>query len=374
VSGQGVDWQEIREKAFVVSHLFTPLQLRDLTIKNRIWVSPMCQYSATDGVVGDWHLMHLGSFATGGAGLVIAEASGVVPEGRISVSCPGLWNEEQVVAWRRVTGFIKAQGSLSAVQLAHAGRKAGTVSPWSDHLMATPEEGGWQAVGPSALAYDGYPVPRELTTDEIRQLVRDFSAAAVNAVKAGFDAVEIHAAHGYLLNSFMSPLSNNRTDEYGGSFENRIRFMLEVARAVRRSIPSTMPLMVRISASEWVDGGWTIEDSIALCEELKDCGVDLIDVSSGGNSASQQIVIKPGYQVHFAEAIREATGMVTSTVGLITEAHQAEEILVAGKADVVMVARGFLRNPHWANEAAEQLGEITQWPNQYVRARTLYKK
>lgn len=332
----------------------------------------MCQYSATDGVVGDWHFVHLGSYATGGAGLIIAEATAVVPEGRISTVCPGLWNETQVEAWKRVTDFIRSQGAHSAVQLAHAGRKAGTIEPWGDHLMATPEEGGWQAVAPSARAYKGYPVPRELTTEEVKELSSSFANAAKNAVKAGFDAVEIHAAHGYLLNSFMSPTSNTRNDEYGGSFENRIRLMLEVASAVRSAIPESMPLLVRISASEWVEGGWTVEDSIALCERLKECGVDFMDISSGGNSPTQQIVVKPGYQVHFAEAIRKATGMVIGAVGLITEPQQAEEILVQGQADVILMAREFLRNPHWPQRAAEALGDFIDWPVQYVRGRTLH--
>jgi len=356
-----------------LSHLFESIRIRELTIKNRLWVSPMCQYSATNGVVGDWHLVHLGAFATGGAGLIIAEASGVNPQGRISVACPGLWNQEQVVAWKRVTDFIHHEGSLCAIQLAHAGRKAGTTGLDSDHQMATEAEGGWQAVAPSALAYEGYPVPRALGTEEIPSLIADFANAARNAVLAGFDAVEIHAAHGYLLNEFMSPLSNERTDQYGGSFENRIRLMLEVAEAVRESIPSTMPLFVRISASDWVDGGWTIEDSIVLAERLTTIGVDLMDVSSGGNDHRQVISVKPGYQVHFAEAIKSSVDIAVGTVGLITEAQQANDIIQNGQADVVMAAREFLRNPHWAHQVAEELGDFIEWPSQYVRARTLKK-
>lgn len=356
-----------------MSKLFTPLRIRDLALSNRAWVSPMCQYSAVDGVVSDWHQAHLGSFATGGAGLIMAEASGVVPEGRISIACPGLWNEEQVEAWARITEFAHAQGTRTGIQLAHAGRKASTMRPWDDHLMAASDEGGWTASAPSAVAFEGYPVPHSLDVAEIDQVVEAFAAAAQRAIRSGFDVLEIHAAHGYLLHQFMSPLSNRRTDGYGGSFENRVRLTLRVVEAVRRAMPDAMPLFVRISATDYVEGGWDLEQSVQLGHLLKERGVDLIDVSSGGNIHGIRIELRPGYQVDFASTIREQVGVLTSAVGLITEAHQAEAILEEGRADAVMLARAFLRNPHWANEAAEQLGDFIGWPKQYERARTLHR-
>lgn len=352
-----------------MTKLFDPITIRGVEIRNRIWISPMCQYSAKDGVVGDWHMAHLGSFATGGAGLIFAEATAVVPEGRISIGCPGLYNDQQVAAWKRVVDFAHTQGVKISIQLAHAGRKAGTALPWSGHLMATPEEGGWQAVAPSAIAYEGYPEPRELSIDEIAELVKAWGNAAANAVKAGFDAVEIHAAHGYLLHEFYSPLSNSRTDQYGGSYENRTRFLKEVAASVRSAIPSSMPLFVRISASDWSDGGWNIEESVKLADELKSLGVDLIDVSSGGNVHNAKITVGPGYQVHFAEEIKHASSVVISTVGMITDAVQANEIIESGKADAVMIARAALRNPRWPLQAARELGVDIQWPVQIERGK-----
>lgn len=349
--------------------LFDPIAIRGVEAKNRIWVSPMCQYSATDGVVGDWHLVHLGSLATGGAGLIVAEATGVVPEGRISIGCPGLYTEAQVIAWRRIVDFVHTQGTKISIQLAHAGRKAGTALPWSDHRMATSDEGGWQAVAPSAIAFEGYPEPRALSADEIHALVKAWGAAAKNAVKAGFDAVEIHAAHGYLLHEFYSPISNTRDDEYGGSYENRTRFLKEVVTEVRRAIPESMPLMVRISASDWVDGGWTIEESVALANELQTLGVDLLDVSSGGNVSAAPIVVGPGYQVHFAQAVKSGSTIVTSAVGMITDAHQANEIVESGKSDIVMMAREFLRDPRWPLHAARELGVDIAWPLQLERGK-----
>lgn len=349
--------------------LFDPIAIRGVEAKNRIWVSPMCQYSATDGVVGDWHLVHLGSLATGGAGLIVAEATGVVPEGRISIGCPGLYTDSQVIAWRRIVDFVHTQGTKISIQLAHAGRKAGTALPWSDHRMATSEEGGWQAVAPSAIAFEGYPEPRALSADEIHALVKAWGAAAKNAVKAGFDAVEIHAAHGYLLHEFYSPISNTRDDEYGGSYENRTRFLKEVVTEVRRAIPESMPLMVRISASDWVDGGWTIEESVALANELQTLGVDLLDVSSGGNVSAAPIVVGPGYQVHFAQAVKSGSTIVTSAVGMITDAHQANEIVESGKSDIVMMAREFLRDPRWPLHAARELGVDIAWPLQLERGK-----
>jgi 2,4-dienoyl-CoA reductase-like NADH-dependent reductase (Old Yellow Enzyme family) len=329
----------------------------------------MCQYSARDGVVGDWHMAHLGSFATGGTGLIVAEATGVVPEGRISIGCPGLYSDEQIAAWKRINDFIHTQDVKSGIQLAHAGRKAGTTLPGSDHTMATPEEGGWQAVAPSAIAFPGYPEPRELTQAEIKSLVVSFGVAAKNAIAAGFDLVEIHAAHGYLIHSFYSPLSNTRTDEYGGSYENRTRFLKEIVQEIRSSIPDLMPLFVRISASDWTEGGWTIEDSIRLAPELTALGVDLIDVSSGGNVSGAKITVGPGYQAHFADAIKNSGGATTSAVGMITEAEQAEELVASGKTDAVMMAREFLRNPRWPLEAAAKLGQEVKWPKPLERGK-----
>jgi 2,4-dienoyl-CoA reductase-like NADH-dependent reductase (Old Yellow Enzyme family) len=333
----------------------------------------MCQYSADDGVVGPWHLVHLGGFATGGAGLVMAEASAVNPVGRISVACPGLWNDDQVRAWRTVTDFVHSQATVIGIQLAHAGRKGSTLRPWDDHVIATASEGGWQAVAPSALAFEGYPVPHALDVDEIDALVQDFADAAERARRAGFDLVEIHAAHGYLLHEFLSPLSNHRDDQYGGSLENRSRFLLRVVAAVRDRIGHDVPLFVRISASDYAPGGWDIDESVALCQLLREASVDLIDVSSGGNVAGVTIPVAPGYQVPFARRIREEASIPTAAVGLITDAHQAEEILEDGSADAVLLARGFLRNPRWALAAAESLGEYIAWPVQIERARTLHR-
>ena len=349
--------------------LFDPITLRGVEFSNRIWVSPMCQYSAVNGVVGAWHMAHLGAFATGGTGLIIAEATGVVPEGRISIGCPGLYTDEQVAAWKTIVDFAHSQGTRMAIQLAHAGRKGAAALPWSDHRMATEAEGGWQAVAPSAIAFEGYPEPRALSVDEIHQLVQAWADAARNAVKAGFDAVEIHAAHGYLLHEFYSPLSNTRTDEYGGSYENRVRFLKEVTAAVRAAIPESMPLFVRISASDWTPGGWTVEESVVLAGELEQLGVDLLDVSSGGNVHNAAISVGPGYQVQFADAVKHGSTIVTSTVGMITDAHQANEIIHSGKADVVMMAREFLRNPRWPLLAASELGAEVKWPAQLERGR-----
>ena len=349
--------------------LFDPITLRGTTISNRIWVSPMCQYSARDGVIGDWHMVHLGSFATGGTGLIVAEATGVVPEGRISIGCPGLYNDDQVAAWKRITDFVHSQGVKIGIQLAHAGRKGGAALLDSDHRIATPEEGGWQTVAPSAIAFPGYPEPRALSIDEIKALVKSFGEAAERAVAAGFDLVEIHAAHGYLIHEFYSPLSNTREDEYGGSYENRTRFLKEIVAQVRSVIPDSMPLFLRISASDWTEGGWSEEESVRLAPELTALGVDLIDVSSGGNVANAKITVGPGYQVHFADVVRNSGGATTSAVGMITDPAQAEEIVASGKADAVMMAREFLRNPRWPLEAAAVLGQEVQWPLQIVRGK-----
>ncbi|MHB1209775.1 MAG: NADH:flavin oxidoreductase/NADH oxidase [Acidimicrobiales bacterium] len=356
-----------------MSLLFSPLSLREVNFSNRAWVSSMCQYSAKEGVVGDWHLVHLGAFATGGAGLIMAEASAVTPEGRISIHCPGLWNEEQVDAWSRVTRFVHSQGTKIGIQLAHAGRKGSTMAPWEDHLMATPDEGGWLTDAPSPIAFEGYPVPRQLSSAQIAGLIESFANGARRASAAGFDVVEIHAAHGYLLHQFLSPLSNQRTDVYGGTFENRVRFLCEVVEAVREAISPAMPLFVRISATDYVQGGWDLEESVQLARVLKTMGVDLIDVSSGGNVAGVQIPVAPSYQVPFAQRIRDEVNVPTSAVGLITEPLQAEGILDSGQADATMMARAMLRNPRWALHAAEELGDIIAWPPQFERARTLHR-
>lgn len=354
-----------------MTHLFRPFTLRGLTVRNRVWVAPMCQYSADDGVPNDWHLVHLGSFARGGAGLVMTEATAVSPQGRISPADTGIWDDEQQQAWARVVEFVRGQGAAAAIQLAHAGRKGSTLPPFEGRGPVPPDEGGWQPVGPSPVAYPGLSVPRALTTSDVDRVVDDFARAARRSVAAGFDVVEVHAAHGYLLHEFLSPLSNRRDDEYGGSFDNRVRLPLRVVGAVRDVVPERMPVVVRISATDWVDGGWTVDDSVALAVRLKDAGVDLVDVSSGGN-ARAQIPVGPGYQVPFARRIREEAGVATGAVGLITEPKQAEDVLAEGSADVVLLAREMLRDPHWALRAARELGvqpgDGVDWPPQYLRA------
>ncbi len=351
-----------------MSVLFSPLRLRETTFANRLWVAPMCQYSASDGLVGEWHRVHLGSFATGGFGLVMSEATAVNPEGRISIACPGIYRDDQETAWRTVVEFIHAQGTLAGMQLAHAGRKGSTLTPWADHQMASEEEGGWVSVAPSALAFEGYPTPHVLSDEEIAGVVADFVTAAQRARRAGFDVLEIHAAHGYLVHEFLSPLSNVREDRYGGSLENRARLLFEVASGVRATTEG--PLFVRISATDWVEGGFTLEEATWVAQRLSELGVDLIDVSSGGNVPGAPIPVGPGYQVPLADTLRRS-GVAVSAVGLITRPEQAEEILAEGRADAVMVARAALRNPRFALEAAEALGEIVPWPIQYERARTL---
>lgn len=350
-----------------MSLLFAPLDLGGLTVRNRVWVSPMCQYSAVDGMPDDWHLVHLGARAIGGAGLVMTEASAVSPEGRISPQDTGIWNDEQAQAWARVTAFLRAQGATSAVQLAHAGRKASSHRPWDEASgVVPPTEGGWQPVGPSAVAYEGLAVPTALDEAGIAKVRADFVAAARRSVEAGFDVLEVHAAHGYLFHSFLSPLSNLRTDGYGGSFEGRARLLLEVVEDVRAAVQA--PLLVRISATDWAEGGWDVEESVRLSLLLKERGVDLVDVSSGGNVAHQQIVVGPGYQVPFAKAVR-AAGVPTAAVGMITEPRQAEQVLADGDADAVLLARESLRDPNWPLRAAAELGASVAWPPQYDRAR-----
>ena len=353
-----------------MSHLFEPIKLRDLTIRNRAWVSPMCQYSATDGVPGDWHFVHLGRFATGGAGLVIAEASAVRPEGRISPQDTGLYNDEQTAAWRRINEFIRAQGAAAGIQLAHAGRKASTAQPWEGGHAVAESEGGWQPVGPTDEAFGELTAPRALTAAEIAELPETFAASARRADEAGFDVVELHFAHGYLAHQFYSPLVNTRTDEYGGSFENRVRLLLEITDAVRAVWPEGKPLFARLSATDWAAGGWTGDDSVRLARLLGQRGVDLIDTSTGGGIPHADIPVRSGYQVPFARQIRLEAEVPTGAVGLITAPEQAEEIIAAGSADAVLLARELLRDPSWPMHAADKLRGDALWPKQYLRART----
>jgi len=352
------------------SDLFSPLTLRGLTLRNRIGVSPMCQYSSPDGLATDWHLVHLGSRAVGGAALVMTEAAGISPEGRISPADLGIWNERQAEALAPIVRFIKARGAAAGIQLAHAGRKASTRVPWEGGTPIPIAAGGWPVLGPSPLPFaESYPVPLPLDERGIAEVVGQFRDAARRAVAVGFDLIEIHSAHGYLLHSFLSPLSNQRTDRYGGSLENRIRFVVEVAAAVRGVIPDAMPLFVRISASDWVEGGWDIEQSVFLARALRGAGVDLIDCSSGGNVPRVRIPVAPGYQVPFAERIRREAGVATAAVGMITEPRQADELIRTGRADFVLLARAMLRHPYWPLQAARALGHDMKWPVQYERAR-----
>ena len=352
-----------------MSQLFEPLALRSLTLPNRIAVSPMCTYSAQDGLASDFHLVHLGGFALGGAGLVIAEATAVTPEGRISPKDLGLWNDAQIAPLARITRFIREQGSFSAVQLAHAGRKAGTAAPGEGSGTLTPAQGGWQTVAPSAVRFsDDYALPAALDADGIRKVVADFTAAAQRARTAGFDVVEVHAAHGYLLHQFLSPLANQRTDEYGGSFENRIRLTLEVSAAVRAVWPAELPVLVRLSATDWAEGGWSADETVELARQLRALGIDLIDVSTGGMLPVANMPIGPGYQTAFAARVKHEAGIPASAVGLITSPSQADHIVRSGQADMVMLARELLRDPHWPLRAARELGQPTSWPRQYLRA------
>lgn len=351
--------------------LFTPLTLRSVTLRNRIGVSPMCMYSCVDGFATDWHLVHLGSRAVGGAGLIIVEATAVEPRGRITPGDLGLWDDRHVQKLAEITRFIAEHGAVPAIQLGHAGRKASTQRPWQGGGPIAPHEPeGWQTVAPSAVPFaDGYPTPQELSADEIRRIVQAFADAARRAKEAGFKIVEIHAAHGYLIHQFLSPVSNRRTDAYGGSFENRIRLLVETVEAVRGVWPDELPLFVRISATDWLpEGGWDVDQSVELAKVLKAKGVDLIDASSGGNVATAQIPAGPGYQVPFAERIRHEAGIATSAVGLITSPEQAEEILKNGKADMILLGREFLRDPYWPLRAAKALGaKLPYWPVQYHR-------
>ena len=350
--------------------LFQPLKIRSVEFKNRITVSPMCMYSSEDGFSNYWHLVHLGSRAVGGAGLVISEATAVAPEGRITGDDLGIWKDEHVAGLKQITAFLEEQGSVPGIQLAHAGRKASTTSPWKGGAFVSEEDGGWQTIAPSAIAFnEENPSPSALDSDGIKKLIADFREAAKRALEAGFKVAEIHAAHGYLLHQFLSPLSNKRSDDYGGSFENRSRLVIEVTRAVRSVWPEDLPLFVRISATDWVDGGWNEDDSVKLAKLLKENGVDLIDCSSGGLVPHAQIPVKKKYQVGFAERIKTEANILTGAVGLITEPEEAEEILSNGQADLILLARELLRNPYFPLEAAEKLGANVQWPPQYERAK-----
>lgn len=352
-----------------MAKLFEKLILRNIEFHNRLWVSPMCQYSSEDGMPTDWHLVHLGSRAVGGAGLVMTEATAVSPEGRISPQDAGVWSDAHAAAYAPVTKFIKSQGAIAGIQLAHAGRKASTAAPWDGDGKVDESQGGWQTVAPSALPFtDNYPHPRAMTKGDIEKAICDFATTAKRSVEVGFEVIEIHAAHGYLCHQFLSPLSNKRSDEFGGSLENRMRFPLQIAKAVRLTVPQNLPVFVRISATDWTAGGWDLEQSVEFCKELKRLGIDLIDVSSGGNVPHAKIAIAPNYQVSFAAAIREKAQIATAAVGMITGAKQAEEILQRGEADAIVVAREFLRDPYFALHAARELGEKVHAPKQYGRA------
>ena len=353
----------------MTNSLFSPFQLRGVTFANRIGVSPMCQYSCEDGIATDWHLVHLGARAQGGAGLVIVEASAVTPEGRISSSDLGIWKDAHIPALERIVRFLHGQGARAAIQLAHAGRKASMTPPPTGERVLTAAEGAWEPVAPSAVPFSPQnPMPRALDLAGISAVVEAFRQATRRALLAGFDVVEIHAAHGYLLHEFLSPLANQRTDAYGGSFENRARLLLEVVDAVRAAWPEELPVFVRISATDWAEGGWTADESVKLAGLLRAHGVDLVDVSSGGQVPYAKIPVGPGFQVQFAARIRREAAISTAAVGLITEAAQAEAIVANGEADMVLLARELLRDPYWPVHAAAALGATATWPEQYLRA------
>ncbi|MFJ3105053.1 NADH:flavin oxidoreductase/NADH oxidase [Streptomyces sp. NPDC086835] len=358
-----------------MSALFEPFTLRSLTIPNRAWMAPMCQYSAeifgpNAGVAGDWHFAHYAARAAGGTGLILVEATAVSPEGRISPADLGIWNDTQVAAFRRITAFLESQGTVPGIQIAHAGRKASTDRPWNGGSPVGPEQHGWQPLAPSAIPFaEGHPVPEELTGAQIAEIVEQFADAARRALAAGFKVAEIHGAHGYLIGEFLSPHSNHRTDEYGGSFDNRVRFALEVVDAVRAVWPEELPLFFRISATDWLEeGGWTPDDTVRFASLLTEHGVDLLDVSSGGNAAGVRIPTGPGYQVPFAARVKAETDLPVAAVGLITDAEQAEKILANGEADAVLLGRELLRNPSWARHAARELGGDVHVPQQYHRS------
>ncbi|MGK2853447.1 MAG: NADH:flavin oxidoreductase/NADH oxidase [Microbacteriaceae bacterium] len=361
-----------RETVPATFPLFSPLTIRDVELRNRILVSPMCQYSVEeqDGIPVDWHLVNLGQFAVGGAGLVFTEATAVSPEGRITPQDTGIWNDAQRDAWQPIVAFLHARGAAAGIQLAHAGRKASTWRPWAAQVGSVPAElGGWQTLAPSPSAYEGYDSPAALETAGIDAVVEDFRAAARRSVDAGFDVIEVHAAHGYLVHEFLSPLSNQRDDDYGGGLENRARLLLRIVTAVREAAPST-PVFVRLSATDWVDGGWSPEDTAQVAGWAREAGADFFDISSGGLIASVRYATGPGYQVHLAERVRELSGVDVSAVGMITTAAQANELVASGRVNAVMIGREFLRDPHFPLRAAHELGvELDYWPEQYLRAR-----
>jgi 2,4-dienoyl-CoA reductase-like NADH-dependent reductase (Old Yellow Enzyme family) len=351
--------------------LFEPFTLRSVTLRNRVVVSPMCQYSCANGMVADWHLVHLGSRAVGGAGMVVGEATAVSAEGRISPGDTGIWNDEQMNAWRPIVRFVESHGAIPGIQLAHAGWKGSTAAPWDGGKAVPLAQGGWQPVGVGDQPFtEGYPTPRRLSIPDIDRICDEWVRACRRALDAGFKLIEIHAAHGYLLHSFLSPLANRREDEYGGAFDNRIRLLRRIATALRELIPSELPLAVRLSCVDWVEGGWTLADTVRLARILRELGVDLIDCSSGGASPHARIPVGPGYQTEFAQTVRRETGVATAAVGMITSPHQAETILRTGQADLIFLAREMLRDPYWALRAARSLGAKTDGlaPIQYARA------
>ncbi|MFM1957588.1 MAG: hypothetical protein RLZ41_987 [Actinomycetota bacterium] len=355
-----------------MAKLFEPIKIRELEIRNRVFIPAMCQYSCEnqDGVIGEWHLVHLGARAVGGAGMIIAEASGVTPEGRISPWCPGIWNYEQVAAWARVNHFIHSQGAKSAIQLAHAGRKGSTYRDWSGKGSVPIELGGWQTVSSTNVAFEGYEAPRELSTEEVLELIQDFAKAAKNAVLASFDAVEIHAAHGYLIHQFLSPITNHRTDEFGGSLENRARILLEIIKAIRAEVGDMLPIFVRFSATDYREDGWDVEQTTQVAKWCAEIGADLFDISSGGLITGVKIPSGPGYQVPFAEQVAQGVSQPVGAVGQITDAQQAENILQDGDVDIILVGRASLRDPNWALRAAHELNvEVDYWPDQYYRGK-----
>lgn len=352
------------------ARLFSPLRLRELEFKNRIFVSPMCQYSAVDGMPTDWHLVHLGSRAVGGAALVMTEATAVSPEGRITPYDTGIWSREQAAEFRKIAGFLRQHGAVAGLQIAHAGRKASTDAPWRGGKPLDTGSGGWQPVAPSAVPFaEGYAVPREMTEADMEGVRAAFAASARHGREAGFEVVEVHMAHGYLLHEFLSPLTNRRTDAFGGTLENRLRFPVSVARAVRAEWPERLPVFVRVSATDWVEGGWDLPQTVALARELKTLGIDMVDCSSGGTVPYAVVPAGPGFQAPFAAAVRREAGIATGAVGLITEPEQAERILSTGMADAILIGREFLRDPYWPLHAASTLGVDVPWPSQYERAK-----
>ncbi len=370
ISNDNASTGKQEEQNLSLPALFRPLTLRSITLRNRIMVSPMCQYSSEDGFATDWHLVHLGSRAVGGAALVMTEAAAVEARGRISPQDLGIYRDEHIEMLARITRFIREQGAVPGIQLAHAGRKASTYRPWSGSGEISVEEGRWQTIAPSAERFAAnYPLPKALTRQEIAEVVQSFQQAAQRALTAGFEIIEVHAAHGYLFHEFLSPLSNHRDDEYGGTLANRMRFLLETVDAIQQVWPDKLPIFVRLSASDWTEGGLTIADSVEIARALKQHGVDLIDTSSGGNVSSAKIPAAPGYQVPFAQQIRHETGIATAAIGLITEPRQANDIIQSNQADMVVLARELLRDPYWPMHAAHELQYDMQWPAQYLRAR-----